>query len=301
MKVFIILNGKKASLPRVRSAISIFRDESESDVEIRVTYEYGDVARFLDEAIRAGVDRFIIGGGDGSLNEAVNALAQLPKEQRPTLAIMPLGTANDFATACMIPMEPLAALHFALKGHREYIDIAKANERYFVNMATAGFGAKVTAETPIELKNFLGGGAYTLTGLLKAIDFIPYKSSIVTQDHSLDLHNIIAGAICNGRQAGGGQVLAPNAYINDGLLDIVAIQNFSIRDIPQIIQEIQNPRVDGVFVKYIKAPWVVCDDNSDIPVNLDGEPYHSSKIRFEIIPSSIELVIPKSSPLLQAT
>ena len=298
MKVYIVLNGKKAGLPEVRSAISAFRKNPDNDVQVRVTYEYGDVARFLDESLRDDADRFIIGGGDGSVNEAVNALAHIPKEKRPVLAIMPLGTANDFATACTIPMEHLEALYFAVEGHIRSIDIAKANERYFVNMATAGFGAKVTAETPVELKNFLGGGAYTLTGLLKAIDFVPYKSSIVTPDHSLDLQDIIAGAICNGRQAGGGQVLAPNAFINDGLLDIVAIRNFGIIDIPQIIQEIQNPGIYGEFVKYIRAPWIECGDDNEIPVNLDGEPYHSAKIRFEIIPSAIELAIPESAPCL---
>ena len=85
-------------------------------------------------------------------------------------------------------------------------------------MATAGFGAQITAETPVELKNFLGGGAYTLTGVLKAMNFVPYSSTIITPKNSFPKHNFVAGAICNGKQAGGGQVLAPRALINDGLL-----------------------------------------------------------------------------------
>ena len=293
----IVLNGKKAGVPLVRMAISEFR-KAYAHVQVRVTYEYGDVARFLDEAIVHGIERFIIGGGDGSVNEAVDALAKLSKADRPALAILPLGTANDFATGCTIPLTALEALRFAASGSTTAIDIAKANERHFVNMATAGFGAKVTAETPVELKNFLGGGAYTLTGVLKAMDFIPYKSKIVTPKHELDLQGIFAGAICNGRQAGGGQVLAPRAMINDGLLDTVSILKFTLMDIPQVLWEIQNPSIHGQFVKYLQTPWIECSAHDDIPVNLDGEPYHSRSIRFEIIPEAIDLVIPKDAPCL---
>lgn len=297
MKIMIVLNGKKAGLPEVRDAIAMFRQERE-DIHVRVTYEFGDVARFLEEGVQNGVVRFVIGGGDGSVNEAVDALARLPREQRLVLAILPLGTANDFATGCTIPLTPLEALRFAAKGHIASIDIAKANEHHFVNMATAGFGAKVTAETPVELKNFLGGGAYTLTGVLKALDFMPYKSKIVTANHELDLQGIFAGAICNGRQAGGGQVLAPKAMINDGLLDIVSILEFKLIDIPQVMWEIQNPSANGQFIKYLQTPWVECSAHEEIPVNLDGEPYHSSKIRFEVVPSAIDLVLPKDAPCL---
>ncbi|WP_297525581.1 lipid kinase YegS [Sulfurovum sp.] len=296
MKITIVLNGKKAQLPEVRSAIAAFRKTE--DVQIRVTYEYGDVVRFLDEALANGVERFIIGGGDGSVNEAVNALAQLPRAERPVLALMPLGTANDFARACTIPLECLEALHFAVHGNIAAIDIVKANERHFVNMATVGFGAQVTAQTPVELKNFLGGGAYTLTGVLKALDFAPYKSKIVTPQHELDLHGIIAGAIANGRQAGGGQVLAPRAMINDGLLDIVSIIQFKLVDIPKVLWEIQNPSANGQFIKYLQVPWLECHAHDEIPVNLDGEPYHSSTICFEVMPGAIDLVLPKDAPCL---
>ena len=94
----IILNGKKAGVASVRSAISELRKEV-SNVETRVTYEYGDVNRLVKEAERDGVKRLVIGGGDGSVNEVVDAMAKLPRGERPELAILPLGTANDFATA----------------------------------------------------------------------------------------------------------------------------------------------------------------------------------------------------------
>ncbi|MCK5432002.1 MAG: lipid kinase YegS, partial [Gammaproteobacteria bacterium] len=226
----IILNGKKAGYESVRSAISVLREEVE-DVEVRVTYEYGDVERLVGEAVRDGAKRIVIGGGDGSVNEVVDVMAKLQQAQRPELAILPLGTANDFASACQIPLNSLEALRLAVSGSCTAVDIAKANERYFANMATGGFGAQVTAETPVELKNFLGGGAYTLTGVLKAINFVPYQGKMKTPDFESELTGVVA-AVCNGRQAGGGQVLAPNAYINDGLLDVVIVSQFPLSDLP---------------------------------------------------------------------
>jgi len=102
--IHILLNGKKAGYESVRSAISTLREEQD-DIAVRVTYEYGDVERFVNEAVQQGVKRLIIGGGDGSVNEIVDAMIKLPRNERPELAILPLGTANDFATACQIPMD----------------------------------------------------------------------------------------------------------------------------------------------------------------------------------------------------
>lgn len=293
----IILNGKKAGIDSVRSAISVLRDEVDG-VEVRVTYEYGDVERFVNEAVGDGVARIVVGGGDGSVNEVVDAMAKLPREKRPELAILPLGTANDFATACQIPSNSLEALRLATSGTCRVVDIARANERHFMNMATGGFGAQVTAETPIELKNFLGGGAYTLTGVLKAINFVPFRGKMKTPTVEAELTGIVA-AVCNGRQAGGGQVLAPQAFINDGLLDVVVVSEFPLSQIPQVIQEIQNSTADGRYVKYFQTPWLESTSEEIIPVNLDGEPYKNKQIRFEIVPEAIDLVLPDSCPCIQ--
>lgn len=295
--VHILLNGKKSGYDFVRSAISALRKQVDK-VEVRVTYEYGDIERFVNEAVRENVQRIVIGGGDGSINEVVNAMARLSVTQRPELAILPLGTANDFATACQVPMNSLDALRLAVSGNCTAIDIVKTNDRHFVNMATAGFGALVTAETPVELKNFLGGGAYTLTGVLKAINFVPYKGRLKTPKIEVDQTGVVA-AICNGRQAGGGQVLAPKAFINDGLLDVTIISQFPLHDIPRVLEEIKNPSAEGLYIKYFQTPWIESISNEIIPVNLDGEPYQNKKIRFEVIPKAINLVLPESCPCLK--
>jgi len=293
----IILNGKKASNQGVRSAISTIR-QRHKNLEVRVTYEYGDVERFVLEAQREGVKRLIIGGGDGSINEIVNALAKLPKKERPELAILPLGTANDFATSCTIPPDTLESLRLASSGKTVPVDIVSANEKYFINIATAGFGAQVTADTPTELKNFLGGGAYTLTGVLKLLDFVPYRATMRTPAYEKEELGIIA-AVCNGRQAGGGQILAPKAYINDSLIDVLIVSPFPLGDLTTVIEEIRSPRSDGRYIKYFQTPWVETETDDPAPVNLDGEPYRHNKIRFEVIPGAIDLVVPENCPCIK--
>ncbi len=293
----IILNGKKAGLAEVRAAIDILREQA-GGIGVRPTYEYGDVARLLGEALGEGVSRIIIGGGDGSVNEVVDAMAKLPRGERPELAILPLGTANDFATACRIPRDSLQALRLAVAGQTTPVDIGRANQRHFINTATAGFGAQVTAETPVELKNFLGGGAYTLMGVVKAIGFEPYHGKFRAPGREVE-QGIVVGAICNGRQAGGGQVLAPHACINDGLLDILSVSEFSMADLAEVIEEIQTPSIDGKFVRHFQTPWLEAESDAVIPLNLDGEPYESRNIRFEILPGAIDLVLPEDCPLLR--
>ena len=292
----IILNGKKASMEEIREAVSILREESHT-IEVRVTWEYGDAIRFVKEASREGIERIVSAGGDGTLNEVVNGLAQLPKDQRPQLAILPLGTANDFATACEIPLYPLEALRLALEGEATSVDIVRANERYFINVATGGIGAQITAETPPELKNFLGGGAYTLSAVMKALSFEHSHGKMISEEGELE-GAFIASALCNGRQAGGGQVLSPNAYINDGLLDTVVILEFSLVNVAQVVSELLDHTIEGEFVKRFQTTWVESIPKNMRFVNLDGEPYEAEKIHFEILPKELEVVLPKGCPCI---
>ncbi|MEZ9231260.1 lipid kinase YegS [Vibrio amylolyticus] len=293
-RIRAILNGKKAGSPELRQAINDARDLG-LDIEVRVTWESADMARLVGEAIHDGISRIVVAGGDGTVNEAVNALNHWPMQERPELAIIPMGTANDFATATLIPNELSSALELAIKGKAYWVDSVRANDRYFMNIAAAGFGAEITAETPVELKNFLGGGAYTLTGVVKALGFKPYSGTLTIEKGSFS-GDILVGAFCNGRLAGGGQELAPNAFINDGLMDLTLVKAFLPSDLPKVIEEIKQPAQDGEFVVHTQASWLEVDFPQPLPINLDGEPYRSNKIRFDVMPNSVNLVLPHSCP-----
>ena len=152
----------KAGQPEIRQAVYALREKGH-DLNVRVTWEYGDGLRYVKEAGTRGVDCVIAGGGDGTVNEISHGLALLDQEKRPAMGVLPLGTANDFATCCKIPKDPLAALTLAIEAKPVAVDLIQVNDRYCINVASAGFGAAVTTETPVELKNFLAGGACGVT------------------------------------------------------------------------------------------------------------------------------------------
>lgn len=292
----LVLNGKKADQAEIREAVKSVRD-AQHYLDVRVSWEAGDIARLVTEACERDIDRLIIGGGDGSINEATNAILN-HEGNMPDMGILPLGTANDFATACGIPAEPLPALQLALTEEPRAVDAVQANERYFLNVASAGFGAAVTANTPVELKNFLGGGAYTIAGLIHALDFEPYPCRALTPDEEFS-EQLLVGAICNGRSAGGGQPLAPDALLDDGLLEIVMINRSTLADAPQVVQEFKNPGATGKFIRRFQSPWLECESDHEIPVNLDGEPFSAEHIRFAVQPGAINVVLPPDCPCVQ--
>jgi lipid kinase YegS len=293
----IILNGKKADLDEVRGAVAALRSES-SQVEVRVTWERGDAVRFVKEAVSDKIGRVVAAGGDGTINEVVNGLAQIPRKDRPVLAILPLGTANDFATACAIPSDPVEALSLALHGRAFPVDIGRANQRYFINVATGGFVSQVTSQVPSQVKNFIGGSAYALAAIMKSLSFEPSRGRLKAEGIELS-GTAISGAVCNGRQAGGGKVLAPEAYINDGLFDIMVILTFPLSDIGQVIQEIFDPSSgDGKYVRRFRSRWVESWPEARRSVNLDGEPFEADHIRFDVLPGEIDLVLPEGCPCL---
>lgn len=297
MDIRVILNGKKAGLEPVRSAI--FKARESGNVEVRSTWEAGDVQRLVQEARRDGCQRLVAAGGDGTVNEVADAILRLDIDDRPDVAVLPLGTANDFATGCAIPSDPLLALRLAQTGQARSVDAVKANEHHFINVASGGFGAQVTANTPVALKNFLGGGAYTLSGLVQAVNFTPYHGEVRLPEQSLR-NDVIVGAVCNGRQAGGGQQLAPQALIDDGMLDIVALNKFPPEAMVQVVEELTSPAANGQYVKRFRVPWAEWESDVEMPINLDGEPISANKIRFEVLPGAIKLVLPDSCPMTTA-
>lgn len=295
MNIRLLLNGKKAGLEPVRSAVYTARKSG--NVDVRVTWEGGDLKRLVAEAAREGCQRLVAGGGDGTVNELVDAVLRLGENERPEIAVLPLGTANDFATGCEIPADPLPALQLAQSGQAWSVDAAKANDFFFVNVASGGFGAQVTATTPVALKNFLGGGAYTLAGMLQAVNFKSYHGEFRVPGESIQ-DQVIVGAVCNGRQAGGGQQLAPQAKIDDGLLDIVGLKYFPAKDLPQVLEELSQPDISGIYVKRYRVPWAEWESEPEIPINLDGEPIRVKKVRFEVLAGAIKLVLPENCPML---
>jgi lipid kinase YegS len=296
-KVQLILNGKAAGNDALQTAVARQRAAGHS-IEVRVTSEKGDARRFAAEA--GEVDLLIAAGGDGTLNEVVHGLMDLSRVARPVLGVVPLGTANDFAIGCGIPRDPDEALTLSMEGDGLPVDVGKANEHWFLNAASIGFGAEVTASTPPELKRLLGHAAYTVMGAILATNVRHYQGRLTLPDYEIKGAGPMA-IVGNGRQAGGGVQVAPRARIDDGLLDILAVRDIPASGLLTAARELQELSPDGEYISYWQTPWAeVCTEEA-IPVNLDGEPMRFSKVRYEAVPKAIRLIVPPNCPLLSAT
>jgi len=291
-KALLILHGKQALNEQVRAAVQSKREQG-WELAVRVTWEGGDAQRFVDQALADGYTRLIAGGGDGTLRDVAEAMALANTEA--SLVLMPLGTANDFARAAGVPLEPDKALDL-LDVPARAIDLGEVGGQFFLNMATGGFGSQVTANTSEDLKKVLGGAAYLFTGLSR---FSELRAAYAELEGP-DFHwrgELLALGIGNGRQAGGGHVLCPEALADDGLLDI------SILPAPQeVVGTVLNLMTDGwgldnMFVR-ARLPWVEIKVADGLYINLDGEPLQGDDLRFTALPQALRVHLPAGSPLL---
>jgi lipid kinase YegS len=295
-KIQLILNGKAAGNNALEAAVAQQRAVGHT-IEIRVTSENGDARRFASETGK--VDLLIVAGGDGTLNEVVRGLMDLSEGARPVLGIVPLGTANDFATSCGIPHGPEQALALCMEGKPVPIDVGKANEHWFLNAASIGFGAEITATTPPELKQLLGPAAYAVMGAILAMNVHHYRGKLTLPDREITGTGPVA-VVGNGRQAGGGVQVTPRARIDDGLLDVLAVRDIPALALLAAARELQQLSPDGEYISYWQTPWAEVHSEEAIPVNLDGEPVQFSSVRYEAVPSAIRLIVPPNCPLLSA-
>ena len=249
-KALLILHGKQALNEAVRAAVEGKRAEG-WDLAVRLTWEAGDARRLVGEALALGYRQVIAGGGDGTLRDIAEALANADVDA--SLVLLPLGTANDFARSAGVPLEPAKALAL-LEVPARAIDLGGVGEQMFLNMATGGFGSLVTANTSEDLKKLLGGAAYLFTGLSRFSELHAAYGEL----QGPDFHwkgDLLALGIGNGRQAGGGHPLCPEALVDDGLLDI------SILPAPQemigTLRELMTGGwgLDNLFIR-ARLPWV---------------------------------------------
>ena len=295
-RIQLILNGKAAGNDALKTAVAGQRAIGHT-IEIRVTSEKGDARRFVAET--GEVDLVIAAGGDGTLNEVVHGLMQLPMVARPVLGVVPLGTANDFATGCGIPHDPEQALALCMEGKEVPVDVGKANEHWFLNAASIGFGAEITATTPPELKRVLGPAAYGVMGAILAMNVHHYRGTLSLPDREITGSGPVA-IVGNGRQAGGGLQVTPRACVDDGLLDVLAVRDIPALALLTAARELQELSPDGEYINYWQTPWAEVHTEDAIPVNLDGEPVQFSSVRYEAVPSAIRLIVPPDCPLLSA-
>ena len=301
----LILNGKSAGDELLREAVLDLR-RSGIRIDVRVTWEGGDAARHVEEALANGVDTVVAAGGDGTLSEVATALAGQDADASglPALALVPLGTANDFATAAELPLEPASALDLVRRTAPQPIDLlcidTEGARHWCANLASGGFGTQVTVETDEGLKKMLGGLAYLITGIAKLGRIEPIAARVSGPEFAWEGGFIALGA-GNGRQAGGGQVLCPDAVIDDDLLDLTIVPELEGEvgaTVGALLTEGKQGALDRVAVRR-QLPWVEIEGAEPFVLNLDGEPVEARRFRIDCVASRLRMHLPPGCPLLR--
>ena len=294
MKVRLILHGKAARDPRVREAVGAVRADGHA-VEVRVTWEAGDAGRLAQEAVadahRGAVEAIVAGGGDGTVNEVFAASLAAGPPDSCSVGILPRGPANDFARSNAIPVDDLtAALRLGVKAPAHAIDVGDLNGRVFINLVSGGFGSRVTVETDPDLKRRLGGLAYVVTGVTRFRELSASRGRFRAEGFEWE-GSFLALAIGNGRQAGGGIVLCPEAKLDDGLLDLAILPELvgdaRLDAFSQLLRQ-GAAAVDALQIK-TRSRWVEFDSQDELHVNLDGEPERTRHFRVECRPSVLRV------------
>ena len=300
----LILNGKSAGDEPLRVAVAAMRARAIA-LSVRVTWESGDAERYVAEAIADGIDTIVAAGGDGTLSEVATTLAHRDEgaDALPTLGLVPMGTANDFANAAQIPDVADEAFDLIESERARPIDLLKlvANGavHWAANMASGGFGTQVTVDTPDGMKKLLGGLAYLVTGMAKLRRIEPLGARIHGPGFAWQ-GGFIALGVGNGKQAGGGQVLCPDALIDDGLLDVTIVPGLEgevAATLGTMLTDGRHAALDRIAIRR-QLPWLEIDAAEPITLNLDGEPVESAHFRIDCVPGRVRMHLPAGCPLL---
>lgn len=259
-------------------------------VDVRRTSQPGDGERFAREAALAGADVVVAAGGDGTVNEVVNGLARA--RRRPPLAVVPTGTANDFATGLGLPVEIGPALDVAVHGRRRRVDLPVLNDRYWLNVSTGGFGAEATEGAAPDSKRALGAWAYVITGARQFADLRPVVGRFAGEDGLLYEGEFMLFAVGNARQTGGGSMLTPRAELDDGLLDLLVVKAMPRVDFLALLPDLRaGTQLESPDIVYTRVRRLVLTTGETLSVNVDGEPLRGTRFEYWLDERPVEVMV----------
>lgn len=278
-------SGRERATEYAWAICSRLREQYEG-VEIFLTMGDGDSEQAAVQAVADGCTTIFVAGGDGTLNEAVNGVASVRALDRVTFGVVPLGTGNDFAAALDIPLEIEEALQVLLRGKTLVVDLGRVNGRLFLNTSGGGFIAEVSVAVTPQLKTIAGRLAYLVGGAHALMDYEPVRATVTANpgDFRLGL-GLYAFAVCNSRLIGGGRLIAPDATIDDGLLDVCLIESMSTLEFIALARKVAGgDHVNDPRVRYLQASSVVIEVDRDIRLNTDGEVFEARRCEYSVLP-----------------
>ena len=257
--------------------------------------QLGEVIR---GAVAAGARTLVVGGGDGTFSTAANALAGT----EIVLGVLPLGTGNDFARSLGIPLALAGACAVVAAGAATRVDLGRTGERYFVNAASVGVTSDMTRslrERP-RLKQGLGRLAYPTVAVGKALASHAFAVELESDGSRLTLRALEV-VIGNGRYHGAGRVIAPDASIQDHVLDLYAILSGheparvwrDLLVLARVARKLRAGRhVADPLVLHLRTPRVHLTATPRKAIDLDGELWGRTPALFECVPDALRVLAP---------
>jgi YegS/Rv2252/BmrU family lipid kinase len=261
---------------------------------VRLTTGPGDARRFAAEAAAAGAEIVLAIGGDGTANEIAWGLLG----SASALGLVPMGSGNGLARTLGIPLKPDAALETLADAVPRAMDVGMINERPFLNVAGAGFDAQVGLDFHEHGRRGGRRGVFTYVWL-SVLRTMSYRAESWVLDASAQKFEGRAYivALVNGRQYGGGAVLVPGARLDDGLLDIVVIEDAPALELAWNAQRL----FLGTLSKYrryrhIPAAKVVLTAAAAAPYHRDGEPEGPiARMEASVLPRALRILVPRKT------
>ncbi|QHE61544.1 YegS/Rv2252/BmrU family lipid kinase [Rossellomorea vietnamensis] len=256
---------------------------------LRLTKGEGDAMEFAREACDKRYDFLAAMGGDGTINEAINGMAE--QEYRPIFGLIPLGTVNDFARALNIPMKPEEAIDIFKQNHVQKTDVGKINDRYFINIVAVGALAEASFSTPVEQKSKLGPLAYIIEGMKKMKEKQPFELKVQSEHDWEGEALLMLVALTN--SVGGMETIAPEAKVNDGQLHVFIIKDMALPKFLLLLPKILlGELAESEHVHYMKVTKLQAKSTYEMIANVDGDEGDQLPITIENLKQHLDILVP---------
>jgi YegS/Rv2252/BmrU family lipid kinase len=301
MKHIFLINpaaGKGKYCEQLIKNIKEICEEKNKDYEIYTTKNVGDARVYAARrcAELGAPCRFYSCGGDGTLNEVVNGIVEYPFAEA---AVIPIGTGNDFVKNFSHP-EKFMDIEAQLEGEPIKLDLIKYNDSYCVNMINIGFDCEVVKKVAQIKKNPLVPGKFAyLAGAFAELIKKPGAEFISETDEGFgENKKLLLAAIANGRFCGGGFLSNPQAYANDGLMDICFVKYISRLRFISLFgvykkgQHLEKNSAKDV-IDYIKCKKLKIEFGRPHSICVDGEIEESTALSIELKKGIFNLSLPR--------
>ena len=261
------------------------------EVTVKETQGEGDATTFARQACEEKYDFVTAMGGDGTINETVNGLAE--QEHRPLFSFIPLGTVNDFARALEIPLDPQEAIESLITAEPHFVDIAQAEDHYFMNILAVGHVADSVSHVSVEQKTKLGTLAYFVEGV-KALTSNEETGVFVIHDHGTWEGKAVLILVALTNSVGGFEKLAPNAQKDDGFLHVFIIKRAGIPAFMRMATAILRGKLEeDPDVIVIKTEKAQIKTTPELGCNIDGDEYGQTPINVRVLKKHLQVLLPK--------